>query len=451
VIDAAAFGRSTRRLICQANAAARNYGLATCYIPTERLGAVKFVLANWGSRGDVEPCVALGRELQRRGHEVSIAVPPDLVGFAESSGLAAVAYGLDWSATTQALRPFWSSFRRNPWRIQDLIRFGRETWELAVRCWGEMSTTLRSLAEGADVLIAGQSFEQLASNVAEYYDIPLATLHFNPIRPCRYQRMATVYEWEYWLLSKKLQDAQRRELGLPKATGPAGPRITGRGSLEIQAYDEVVFPGLAAEWAKWDGQRPFVGALTLQLATDADEEVASWIAAGTPPIYFGFGSPAVASAADTLAMIGEACGQLGERGLVCGGGTDFGHIPHFEHIKVVGAVNHAAIFPSCRAVVHHGGAGTTAAGLRAGLPTLILWNLPAQAPWAAQVKQLEVGTARRISTTTEKSLVADLRTILAPQCGARARELATGMTEPAKNAATAADLVENFALLKRVD
>ena len=50
------------------------------------------------------------------------------------------------------------------------------------------------------------------------------------------------------------------------------------------------FPGLAAEWAKWDGRRPFVGALTLELPTDADEEVASWIAAGTPPIYFGFGS-----------------------------------------------------------------------------------------------------------------------------------------------------------------
>ena len=412
---------------------------------------MKFVLANWGSRGDIEPCVALGRELHRRGHHVSIAVPPDLIGFAESAGLAAVAYGLDWSATMQALRPFWSSFRRNPWRIQDLIRFGREAWELGARCWREMSTTLKSLAEGADVLIAGQSFEQLASNVAESYDLPFATLHFNPIRPRRHHHlMTTLSEWEYWLLSKKLQDAQRRELGLPKATGPAGPRITRRGSLEIQAYDEVVFPGLADEWAKWDGQRPFVGALTLQLATDADEEVASWIAGGTPPIYFGFGSPAVASAADTLAMIGEACAQLGERGLVCAGGTDFSHVPHSEQIKVVGAANHATIFPACRAVVHHGGAGTTAAGLRAGLPTLILWNLPAQAPWAARVKGLEVGTARRISNTTEKSLVADLRTILAPQCAARARELATRMTEPVKNAATAADLVENFARLKRV-
>ena len=59
---------------------------------------------------------------------------------------------------------------------------------------------------------------------------------------------------------KKLEDPQRRELGLPKATGPLARRIAERGSLEIQAYDAVCFPGLAAEWAKWDGQRPFVGA-----------------------------------------------------------------------------------------------------------------------------------------------------------------------------------------------
>ncbi len=114
-----------------------------------------------------------------------------------------------------------------------------------------MSTTLTSVADGADLLFTGQSFEEQASNVAEYYDIPFATLHYNPIRANALQVKA--YEWLYWLLSKKIEDAQRRELGLPKATGPAPRRITERGSLELQAYDEVCFPGVAAGWAKWDG------------------------------------------------------------------------------------------------------------------------------------------------------------------------------------------------------
>jgi UDP:flavonoid glycosyltransferase YjiC (YdhE family) len=418
---------------------------------------MKFVLATWGSRGDVEPFVAVGCELLRRGHDVRMAVPPDLISFAEAAGLAAVAYGPDSQAILDAHRNFWTRFFRNPWRFRDLIRSRREVREPIIQCREETSTTLTLLADGADLLFTGLNFEDAAVNIAEHHGIPLATLHTFPIRvngqllpflPSPLGRSAmTVLEWLGWRIWKKFGDAQRRELGLPKATGPPQRRITERGSLEIQAYDEVCFPGLAAEWAKWNGQRPFIGVLTMESPTDADDEVASWIAAGTPPIFFGFGSIPVESPADTLAMIGAACAQLGERALVCSAGTDFSHVPHFEHVKVVGAVNYAATFPACRAVVHHGGSGTTAAGLRAGVPTLILSTDLDQSLWGARVKRLKVGTARRFSTTTQKSLIADLRRILAPQYVGRAREIATRMTRPAVSVAAAADLVEDFARL----
>src|SRR5689334_22785212 len=60
------------------------------HVPERSVSTVRFVLASFGTRGDIEPCAALGRELLRRGHDVRIAVPPDLVAFAESTGLAAV-------------------------------------------------------------------------------------------------------------------------------------------------------------------------------------------------------------------------------------------------------------------------------------------------------------------------------------------------------------------------
>jgi UDP:flavonoid glycosyltransferase YjiC (YdhE family) len=413
---------------------------------------MKFVMACYGTRGDIEPCAAIGRELLRRGHEVRMAVPPNLVGFAEATGLATVAYGLDTQVLLDVYRNFWTSFFRNFWRIH-LIRLWREFWEPVAQNWAEMSTTLTALADGADLLFTGQPFQAPAANVAEYYDIPLATLHWFPIRangqlvpilpPPLIRSAMTAFQWLYWRTMKKVEDAQRRELGLPKATGPLHRRIAERGSLEIQAYDEVCFPGLAAEWAQWDGRRPFVGALTLELPTDADEEAASWIAAGTPRICFGFGSMLVES--DTVEMISEACARLGERALVCSGWSDFSRVPHFEHVKVVGAVNYAAAFPACRAVVHHGGAGTTAASLRAGVPTLILAMAVDQPFWGAQVKRLKVGTVRRFSATTRESLVADLRRILAPQYVTRAREIATRMTKPTESVAAAADLVENLA------
>jgi UDP:flavonoid glycosyltransferase YjiC (YdhE family) len=421
---------------------------------------MRFVLAMWGTRGDVEPCAAVGRELLRRGHDVRMAVPPELVDFAKAAGLAAVAYGPDPRRWLDAHRNFFRNLFGNFWRMLFLRRLWREAAESNIGCWREISTTLTSLADRADLLLTGMAYQDAVANVAEYYDIPLATLHFAPVRangrlrpfvPAPLARTAmTLGEWLVWPMRKEVEEAQRRELGLPKGTSPPFRRIIERGTLEIQAYDEMCFPGLAAEWAKWNGQRPFVGALTMELPTDADDGVASWIAAGTPPIYFGFGSVPVETPAETLDMICAACAQLGERALVCSGGTDFSDLPHFEHVKVVGAVNHTAIFPACRAVVHHGGAGTTAAGLRAGVPTLIMWIGFDQPHWGAVVKRLKVGTARRFSNTTRELLVADLHTILAPNYATRAREIAARMTKPAASVAKAADLLEHLAHLRRV-
>lgn len=424
--------------------------------------SVKFVLSSYGTRGEVEPCAAVGLELLRRGHDVCMAVPLDLVGFVESAGLATVAYTVDSQTQIEKYLYLWRHiyFSRNLWRIRDANRLWREQAEIGIRCLAETRATLLSLAEGADLLLSGVNFEQPAAMVAEHCNIPLAVLHYGPARangqmvpflPSPLARSAmTAYEWLVWRLTKNYEDAQRRGLGLTKAGAPHSRRMAERGSLEIQAYDDVCFPGLAAEWAKFDGRRPFVGTLTMALPTDADEEVLSWIAAGTPPIFFGFGSMLVESPADTLAMISAACAQLGERALVCSAGSDFSQVPQPDHVKVVGAVNYAEIFPSCRAVVHHGSIGTTAAGLRAGVPTLILWTIRDQMILGAQVKRLKVGTSRRLSTATEKSLVADLRIILAPQYAARAREVASRMATPAESVVKTADLVENLARVRRV-
>jgi len=427
---------------------------------------MRFAMSSYGTRGEVEPCVAVGRELLRRGHDVCMAVPRDLVGFAESAGLATIAYRLDTQTQIEKYLHLWRHFyfSRNLCRIRDLNRLRRALGEIGNQCLAETSTTLMSLADGADLLLTGVNFEQPAARVAEYYDIPLAVLHYSPTRangqilpilPAPLTRSAmTALEWLVWRLTKTLEDGQRRELGLPKTQAPYPRRIAERGSLEIQAYEKVWFPGLAAEWEKWGDQRPFVGALTLELPTGADEEVASWIAAGTPPIFFGFGSMLVESPADTLATISSACAQLGERALVCSADSDFSNVAdfdsHVDHVKVVRTVNYAAIFPACRAVVHHGSTGTTAAGLRAGVPTLILWTIRDQAILGFQVKRLQVGTARRLSHTTRESLVSDLRTILAPHYLTRAREIATRMTKPADSVTTAADLVEKLARSRRV-
>ena len=87
---------------------------------------MKFVFASYGTRGDVEPCAAIGRELLRRGHDVQLAVPPDLVDFVESTGLTAVACGPDARAWQDVHRDFLAQLFRRFWKVRDLVRLGRE-------------------------------------------------------------------------------------------------------------------------------------------------------------------------------------------------------------------------------------------------------------------------------------------------------------------------------------
>jgi UDP:flavonoid glycosyltransferase YjiC (YdhE family) len=388
---------------------------------------MKVVLAGYGSRGDTEPFAAVGRELLCRGHDVWMAVAPHMVGFVESTGLAAVPFGPESLA---------SGRNRSP---QDPVRAVVDEKEYVSRAMEEWGTTLTAQANGADLLLTGRVEQQLAANVAEYYGIPQAALHFYPEAHLRQSG---------WVgdVMEKAEDAHRRALGLADTTGPS-PR-----PLEIQAYDALCFPGLADAWEEGDDWRPFVGALTLELPTEADEEVLSWIAAGTPPIYFGFGSGVwLQLPAHTFGLISVACARLGERALICTGASDLADAPQSDQVKVVSAMNHAAIFPACRAVVHQGGAGTTAAGMRAGIPTLILWHpTNDQQIWAAAVTRLEVGLGRAFSASNLGSLIDDLRSVLDPQCITRAGKVATQMTTPAASAGSAADLLENVGRLGRV-
>ncbi|AQT80394.1 hypothetical protein B1R94_15650 [Mycolicibacterium litorale] len=420
---------------------------------------MKFAVTIHGTRGDVEPCAALALELARRGHQITMAVPPNLVPFVRSAGLPhIVAYGPDSQqqlqgdvferpdALTAASPSDWLKLG-NP---LDAVRRARAA---ATRGWAEMSTTLAALADGADLIVTGTAYQEIAANVAESQRIPIAEVHYFPVRantvvlPVRLPlpvvaRGYAVGEWLYWRLVRPAEAEQRRALGLPAAKSRPVARIVDSGALEIQAYDPVFFPGLAEEW---DGRRPLIGSMTLQLPTAVDEEVASWIADGTPPIYFGFGSMPLDSPVEAVRMISEVSAELGERALVCAGFSEFDGIDAPAHVKLVASVNHAAVFPACRAVVHHGGAGTTAAGIRAGVPTLVLWVAAEQPLWGKQVHRLGIGTVRRFSATTKESLLADLRTVLAAEVAGRARQVSATMQSPTASVSAAADLLETAA------
>lgn len=415
---------------------------------------MKVAIAVHGTRGDIEPAGAVAQELIRRGHEVRLAVPPNLVGFVASAGLPeAASYGVD---SHQQLD---HDLFRKLYTVRNPLEVLQEAREYASQGYQEMSATLTEIAADADLILTGTTYQDVAGNVAEHYDIPLAALHYFPFRPNRQalpvplplpmsvvRRGYSVVEWGHWRLLKPAEDIQRRELGLPPAKVRAIRRMAERGAVEIQAYDEVLFPGLAAELGP---DKPLVGSMSMQLPTDTDDDVMSWIAAGKAPIYFGFGSMPVQSPVEAVTMIDQVCAELGERALISSGVWDLGDLQLGEHVKIVGPVNHTAVFPLCRVLVHHGGAGTTAAGVRSGIPAVVLWVSADQPVWAGQVSRLKIGASHRFSSTTPKVLRKALKTALRPDYQTRARAAAAAMTQPADSVARTVDLLEKAVCARR--
>ncbi|MFF5035012.1 glycosyltransferase [Nocardia salmonicida] len=410
----------------------------------------RFLLAFNGTRGDIQPAVVIGAELGRRGHDVVVGAPPNLCGFVAAAGLSAEPFGYD----TQA--------HMNSDVVRTRMRTGgpRQRWQAFTEIrdlgWSQAISDMSVLGAGADAILTGFVTEQIAAPFAESVGAACISVHHAPIRPnsavspvpaavsglppALNRASWWLTDTAMWLLTRDRQNALRRELGVD-GTVARSPRDR----LEIQAYDPLLCPELVAEWSD---DRPFVGFLGLsgeqrrRIAADtADAELLDWVRTGTEPVYFGFGSMPVPDPAAVVGAIVTACDRLGVRALISTGWADLAP-SDAENVRVVGALDHEQILPLCRVAVHHGGAGTTAAAMRAGIPSLVCWVGSDQPFWGARCVRHGVGASTRLKGLTAETLVAELTTVLAPDCARRAEEIAGELITPEQAVLRCADLIE---------
>ncbi|MFI6424485.1 glycosyltransferase [Promicromonospora sp. NPDC050880] len=422
---------------------------------------MRHVMALVGSRGDVQPALAVALELRRRGHEVVTGVAPNLLPLAQRLGLDPVPLGIDSAALLG------SDLVRRDMRSARPVRRVRALRAVAAAGWDELRTGLTALlddAGGADTVVTGLLGQEVAAAVAERRGLRTAALHYCPVRangvvsPVSGVRgpRATRTAWALgervrWSLTRRAENAQRAALGLPGTRVHLPTRLREAGGVEIQAYDPALVPGLAAEWGP---RRPFTGFLALDHAARArlgesgsgpDAGLDAWLDAGDPPVYVGFGSMPVADPPALVAAVEAACAELGVRALVSAGWNDFSgaHGTDGRRVRLVGAVDHAAVLPRCRAAVHHGGAGTTGAVLRAGLPAVVGWYSADQPLWGDLLRGAGVGVARRASTLTRPGvLTGALAEVLDDATAARAAALGAQLVPAARAVAAAADAID---------
>jgi UDP:flavonoid glycosyltransferase YjiC (YdhE family) len=361
-----------------------------------------------GSRGDVQPFVALGTALQARGYEVRIAAAADYRALAEDAGMPFAPVGgfirelMDFELVYQALDASRHALpigfaRRFLEHVGPLVR------QIVADCW--------AAAQGCDALVVSSLGCFPGAGIAERLGVPLILAHMHPSSATREwpdvsfpalpawlpmhgaynlltHALATHGMWQ--LLRGALIRARREVLGLP-ALGPlaqARRAAADAPALTLNAYS----PLLAPRPADWDARQCVTGYWALPAPTEYQPPpaLAEFLAAGPPPVYLGFGSLLLGrDPAGVTRTLVDALG--GRRAVLFRGWGDVDDSALPATIFATDAVPHSWLFPRVAAVVTHGGAGTVAAALRAGVPPVVVPFFGDQRLWGAQVQRLGVG------------------------------------------------------------
>jgi vancomycin aglycone glucosyltransferase len=385
---------------------------------------VQVVLSTYGSRGDVEPMVALAVALRALGAEARVCAPPDFEDLLARVGVPLVTAGAS---------------------VREMIRRVRTAHkppsaaELAPAVAAAQFDAVAQAADGCDAVVASGLTPAAAAARAAAQIRGIRYVHATPCprwlpsphhpplglhdRPCPPDVSDNRTLWEL--------EAQ----GLNAVFG--GPINNHRSSLGLPPVDDVrryVFtdrPWLAADATLAPWEQPDecevvqTGAWILPDDRPLPAELRAFLSAGAPPVYVGFGSIPMRDAQRVAQAAVDAVRARGRRVLLSRGWADLALVDDRDDCLAVGEVNQQALFAGVAAVVHHGGAGTTTTAARAGAPQVVVPQIGDQPYWARRVAELGIGAAHDGPTPSTDSLSDALGTALAPETRAQATAVAS--------------------------
>jgi sterol 3beta-glucosyltransferase len=219
-----------------------------------------------------------------------------------------------------------------------------------------------------------------------------------------------------------IRDWRRDVLRLPAAKGQA--RLRGRPVPMLYAYSEAVVP----RPADWDENTLVTGYWFLDAPAgwQPPAELERFLAGGSPPVYIGFGSMFMAGGAQTTALVLKALDLAGQRAVLATGWGGLTAASATDQVYCLEDVPHDWLFPQMAAVVHHGGAGTTGASLRAGRPAVVCPLVGDQPFWGRRVAELGVGPEPLPKSKLTAERLAEAIGLAVTDAGMRQRAAALG-------------------------
>ena len=371
----------------------------------------------YGTRGDVQPYIALALGLMDRGHKVTIAAPENFKSFVEGYG---VAFHPLYGNAEEGMN---SSLGKSILQTENTIKLMKYFFKIL----NDIKVPLRqSYMDGfskVDYIIANLATLQITSALAEKQGKKLALTYFMPpVVPTSEFPLSDFdlfnFPWYnkltyklalafYWRFVKQETNEFRKEIGLEPLTKSLTQHIGKQNLLDLIC----ISPSLIPQPKDWSANTKITGFLTVpDMPQENKDDVAlnAWLPDGDKPVYMGFGSNGVGNTEKFVAILNDILTKTDERILFCIGWAAFDNLPAHKNLFVTKYVNHHTILPQCKAGIFHGGAGTLAAMLRNNLPVIIISFYTDQPTWGKIIERKGLGVHIPVKKLTSDTLIAAL-------------------------------------------
>jgi UDP:flavonoid glycosyltransferase YjiC (YdhE family) len=355
-----------------------------------------------GSRGDVEPYIALGKGLKKAGHYVRLISHQNFDSLISSHGLEFWAIEGNVQEIAQSVEMSEQIEKGNFLSVLSKMKKAAEA-----QATGAIKIGV-SACQGMDMVLAGIGGLFIAVPLAEKFNIPLLQAYYIPFTPTgefpsflfpklpqllggsvnrfSYHAMRQIM-WQGFRSTDKLT---RKQLDLPTSSfwGPY-KRLQSQKFPILYGYSPSIIPPAP----DWNANTYVTGFWFLDEPSDWEppQDLLDFLEAGSPPIYIGFGSMSSRNPEKTANLVLSALSETKQRAIMLSGWNGLRKNDLPSSVFMVDSVPFSWLFPKMAAVVHHGGAGTTHYGVRAGVPSIIVPFFADQPFWGNRIKELGVG------------------------------------------------------------
>jgi len=364
---------------------------------------MRIVIITIGSRGNVQPYIALGRGLINAGHTVRLAAHTDFEDLVRSNGLEF------FSIRGNSQEMMGKQERREVLEKGNFITAARYIIGSAEHALSEWMEDGLAACQGMELLISGSVGMTVSTSLAEKLQLPLLQAQIFPTAPTRafpsviipqtlpnlgglFNLISThLVSQITWLAVRPLINRARKEIldlspasfiGLSHTNPPKGFPL-------LYGFSPSVIPAPA----DWRTEDHITGYWFLDPPDDwtPPPDLLNFLQAGSPPVYVGFGSTGSSDPAETTDLVLQALSKIQQRAILLSGWGGMQKTDLPASVFMLDSIPFSWLFSRVAAVVHHGGAGTTSAGLRAGVPSVVIPFSTEQAFWGRRIHELGVG------------------------------------------------------------